>query len=91
MKRLRLGIILIIVSWLPFAQLLINNAHDKGQLQDSHSADVFRLIIWGIQIVIGLIGLFLVGELAVKAAKSEGWRKTPRLMWQLFWHGSSAS
>ena len=89
MKRLRIGILLIIISWLPFAQLFISIGQRNGYLQDSHSVDVFRLSVWGVQIAIGLIGLWLVGNQAAQEAKSKGWRKVPGLLWELFWHGTS--
>ncbi len=79
---------LIILSWLPFAQLLIFIAHNNNQLTDPASAQKFRLAIWGVQIIIGLIGLWFVGEVAVKAAKEEGWKRTPHKIWHLFKSGS---
>ena len=87
MKRVRLGVALIILSWLPFAQVFLWVAHSNGHLMGTDASDKFRLVIWGIQIVIGLIGLWLVGQLAVQAAKQDGWRKTPGNIWQLFRHG----
>jgi len=90
MKKLRLGILLIIISWLPFAQLFIWVAHNNGKLTSSDAADKFRLAVWGVQIVIGLVGLWLVGELAIKSAKEEGWKRTPANMWRLFRYGPSS-
>ncbi|HVO86752.1 MAG TPA: hypothetical protein VMT23_03485 [Candidatus Binatia bacterium] len=87
MKRLRLGVLLIIVSWLPFAQLFIWIAHNNQRLTTEKAASSFRLVIWGIQVVIGLVGLWLVGRLAVDAAKKDGWKHTPANLWQLFKHG----
>ena len=88
--RLRLGILLIILSWFPFAQLLISIAQGQGHLTSDNSASVVRLVIWGVQIVIGLVGLLLVGKLTVEEAKQAGWRRTPRHLWRLFWRGSEA-
>jgi hypothetical protein len=87
MVRVRLGIILIVLSWLPFAQLFIHIAHSHNKLASSAATDEFRLVVWGIQIVVGLVGVWLVGEVAVKAAKEDGWKHIPAKIWHLFWNG----
>jgi hypothetical protein len=88
--RLRLGILLIVLSWFPFAQILIGIAHEHGRLASDRSALVLRLVVWGIQTLVGLVGLLLVGRLAVAEARRTGWRRTPRRLWHLFWRGSEA-
>ena len=88
--RMRLGIVLIVLSWFPFAQILIVVARDHGRLTSDTSALVVRLVVWGIQILVGLVGFLLVGRLAVAEAKRAGWRRTPGHMWRLFWRGSEA-
>jgi hypothetical protein len=85
--RLRVGILLWALSWFPFAQILIYIAHNNGRLTSASSANTFRLIVWGVQICVGLVGVALVGKLAVDEAKKAGWRKTPRRLWELFRHG----
>jgi len=85
--RLRLGILLMALSWFPFAQILIYIAHNHDKLTSASSANTFRLAVWGIQVVVGLVGVALVGKLAVEEAKKTGWRKTPRRLWQLFRYG----
>ena len=88
LTRLRLGIVLIVLSWFPFAQILISVLQPHGYLTSDRSAFIFRLVIWGIQIVVGLVGLLLVGKLTVEEAKRAGWRRTPGHLWRLFWRGS---
>lgn len=88
--RLRVGILLIALSWFPFAQILIHVAHNKGMLTSDKSTTAFRLVVWGIQIVIGLVGVWLVGRVAVEEAKRSGWRRTPGQLWRLFLHGPEA-
>jgi hypothetical protein len=85
--RLRLGILLWALSWFPFAQILIYIAQQNGKLTSASSANTFRLCVWGVQIVVGIIGIALVGKLAFEEAKKAGWRKTPRRLWELFLHG----
>jgi len=89
--RLRVGVLLIVLSWFPFAQITIRIAHSNGDLTNDDSATAFRLVVWGIQVVVGVVGLLLVGKAAVDEAKRMGWRGTPRRMWQLFVHGSQPS
>jgi hypothetical protein len=89
--RLRIGVLLIVLSWLPFAQITIYIARNNGKLTSDSSATTVRLVIWGIQVVVGLVGVFLVGKLALAEAKRAGWRGTPRRLWQLFAHGSDVS
>jgi hypothetical protein len=86
--RLRVGVLLIVLSWFPFAQITITIARSNGNLTSNSSASAFRLAVWGIQIVVGLVGVWLVGKLAIDEARRTGWRRTPRHLWQLFVHGS---
>jgi hypothetical protein len=88
--RLRVGFLLIVLSWFPFAQITIYIARRNGYLTSDSSATAVRLAIWGIQIVVGLVGVALVGKVAIQEAKRTGWRGTPRRLWQLFMHGSEA-
>lgn len=88
MLRVRTGIILILVSWLPIAQILIFAAHSNNQLQSEAAAQKLRLLVWAIQIVIGLVGVWLVGKPALAIAKQSGWRATPNKIWHLFWANS---
>jgi len=89
MLRLRIGVTLIILSWFPFAQILLFIAHNQGKLLSSDSSQKFRLLIWGIQILIGFVGLIIAGKVAADTAKKDGWKKTPGNLWHLFWHGMS--
>jgi hypothetical protein len=88
MKRLRLGILLIIISWLPIAQTVLWIAHDNGKLKSEHQSNQVRLLIWAVQIFIGFIGLWLAGKVAIATTKQDGLKKTPSNLWQLFRHGS---
>jgi hypothetical protein len=80
--RVRLGIGLVLASWFPFAQILFLVADWIGHPVSNESE--VRLAIWGIQFVVGLIGLAVAGTEAVQIAHSVGWRQTPRTVWTLF-------
>jgi len=85
MKKLRLGVLLIIISWLPFAQVLIYIAHNNNKLTSQDATSGFRALVWGIQFLIGLVGLWFVGKRAVREVKEAGWKHTPGRLWKLLW------
>jgi hypothetical protein len=76
--RIRLGVAMVVVSWLPIAQVAIWLTSPS----DDHP-DRVRLAIWGVQIVIGFIGVALAGRETIRIAKSVGWRRSPRAVWTL--------
>jgi len=83
-KRLRLGVLLVVLSWLPIAQLVISVASHNGTLTSDESADRVRLVIWGVQILVGLVGVWLAGRPAVEIVRSAGWKRAPANLWRLF-------
>ncbi len=87
--RLRAGIVLIAVSWLPVAQVVLVIAHDNGKLTSDHASETFRLAVWGVQFLIGFVGLWLAGSVAIQAAKQSGWRAAPKKLWHLFHTGAT--
>jgi hypothetical protein len=72
MAKVRIGIFLIVFSWLPIAQVALIIAHNHQRLTSADASDSFRLTVWAIQVVIGLVGVWLVGKVAVDAAKTSG-------------------
>ena len=91
MKKVRLGLFLIVVSWVPIAQLSLAIAHHHSYLTTDAQSRVFRIAIWGLQFIIGFIGLWLVGKLAVESARTEGWKHVPRNLWRLFKSGPTVN
>lgn len=87
MARVRIGILLIIFSWLPIAQVVIGIAHHAGNLSSVDAANEVRFGIWAAQTVIGLGGVWLVGKVAVTAAKTDGWKHIPANLWHVFRYG----
>jgi hypothetical protein len=76
--RLRLGIVLWLVSWIPFPIIL--GVSGKG-----------RYLIWGVQFVIGAIGLVLAGSAFFDAVKHLGWKRAPRALVHALVHGDKES
>jgi hypothetical protein len=48
-----------------------------------------RLVIWGVQIAIGVLGLALAGSAFFQAAKQSGWKRAPGALWRALLHGDS--
>ena len=76
--RLRVGIVLWAVSWMPIAELV--GAGTK-----------LRLAIWTVQFLVGMVGLALAGSTFVAAVKHDGWRRAPRALWRGLIHGDAAA
>jgi len=82
--RVRLGLGLFILSWLPIAQFVIAAAG-----LDAGPAQAVRAIIWGVQAIIGLIGLFIAGRPVAAVVRHSGWKQTPRVVWRLLRSGTA--
>ncbi|MGH3139229.1 MAG: hypothetical protein ACRDQE_05810 [Gaiellales bacterium] len=76
--RIRIGVALVVLSWLPVAQITIWLASASGS-----QADRMRAVIWGVQIAIGVVGVALAGRETIQIAKSVGWRRSPGVVWTL--------
>jgi hypothetical protein len=82
--RIRVGVSLVILSWIPVAQVVIAIASLSGS-----GAQKVRLAIWGAQIVIGLAGIAVAGKPTIEIVKRVGWRRAPRVVWSLLWRGEA--
>ena len=76
--RIRLGVSLVIASWLPIAQIVIWMTSASGG-----QAERLRAGIWSCQFVIGLAGVAIAGRETIRIAKSVGWRRSPGAVWRL--------
>lgn len=83
--RIRLGVGLVVLSWVPFAQIVIA----IGSLSGSHAQEV-RIAIWSVQVVVGLIGVAIAGKPTIDVVKQVGWRRAPRAIWRLLWYADTA-
>jgi hypothetical protein len=75
--RLRIGIVLWIMSWVPFAAIVGADAAE-------------RAAIWTAQVVIGIVGLALAGTAFATMVKTVGWRHAPAAAWRTLLHGQAA-
>ena len=74
--RLRVGVGLFIFSWLPIFQVYVWMTGLSGS--DAHNA---RLVVWGFQRALGIVGLVLAGAAAKTVVKRVGWRGLPKALW----------
>lgn len=87
MTRLRVGILLIILSWILLAWAAIILAHHNHHLTSPAASNSFRAGVWAVQFAIGFIGLWLAGKVAVGVVRKDGWKRVPANLWRLFWKG----
>ena len=74
--KLRVGVLLWLLSWTPIPILL--------GLQGSA-----RYAVWGIQFFVGLLGLALAGSAFVDAVKELGWKRAPAALGRALVHGDT--
>ena len=66
--RIRIGVLLWCLSWVPY-----------GVLLGLHSP--WLQVSWGVEVLLGVIGLALAGSVFAAAVKEAGWRRAPRIAW----------
>jgi hypothetical protein len=72
--KLRLGVILWLLSWVPYGILLGFDG-------------VWLTVSWAFEITLGIVGLALAGSEFGQAVKQRGWRGAPRVAWRALVHG----
>ena len=81
--RLRLGVLLIGIWWIPIWLLAPVVAHLTGQPVGS-----VTITIAIVQTIIGLIGALLAGRQAAKIVRHTGFRAVPGKIWHVLWTGT---
>jgi hypothetical protein len=89
MFRIRLGIILFIISWLPFEPLIVIWAHHHNVANGWRLSTIAIGILWIIQFIIGLIGIYFVGRAVMKESRRFGYKRAITNIWHIFLHGES--
>jgi hypothetical protein len=82
--RLRIGILLFVLFWLP-AYLLAPAI--AAVLGDESAIVRITVAIMAIQTVLGLLGFWMAGTQVIKLLKHTPRKKLPKTVWHLFWSG----
>jgi hypothetical protein len=80
--RLRLGLLLIGIWWIPIWLLAPLVSHLVDQ-----PVGTITIVIAIVQTIIGLIGALLAGRQAAKIVRHTGFRAVPRKIWRVLWTG----
>ncbi len=72
--KLRLGITLWILSWVPYGLIL-------------GLSGAWLTVAWTVEIALGVIGLAIAGREFAQAIKDRGWRGAPAVAWQAMLRG----
>jgi hypothetical protein len=73
--RLRLGVSLWILSWIPYGVLLGLHGH-------------WRTLAWILEGLLGVVGLAIAGQEFARAIKRSGWRGAPAVAYRTLLHGT---
>jgi hypothetical protein len=74
--KLRVGIILWLLSWVPYGLIL-------------GLTDAWLTLAWTFEILLGIVGLALAGTEFAQAVKAKGWKGAPRVAWHALLHGAA--
>ena len=72
--KLRLGITLWVLSWVPYGLIL-------------GLSGALLTVAWTVEILLGLAGLALAGTEFAQAVKESGWKGAPVIAWKAILHG----
>ena len=84
--RLRIGILLIFLWWIPFWLAEPAVAHLLGVTSASGKKQL-TIVILGVQTVIGLVGFVVAGKQVALILKKVSYRKMPGAVWRAVVHG----
>ncbi len=87
-SRIRFGLLIWVVSYLPFPLLIISLLHFFGYLTSDKSTALAIGVMYGIQFIIGFIGLYIAGKDTILILKRNNYRKMPGILWQIIIHGN---
>jgi hypothetical protein len=87
--RLRLGILMFILWWLPVYLMVPAVTDALGEHGNAHAIEVTTAVIVLLQTVIGLIGVFLLGKTLALTLKQVTFKKLPATIWHIAWTGKA--
>ncbi|MGO8870675.1 MAG: hypothetical protein ACLQPH_04600 [Acidimicrobiales bacterium] len=72
--KIRLGIVLWILSWVPYGLIL-------------GLSGTSLTVAWIVEILLGITGLGVAGSEFAQAVKDKGWKGAPSIAWSSILHG----
>ena len=72
--KLRIGVVLWALSWIPYGIIL-------------GLSGTALTVAWGIEILLGIVGLALAGTEFAQAIKAKGWKRAPGVAWRALLRG----
>ncbi len=86
--RLRVGVFLLLLWWIPF-WLAAPRIAELLSIDSSGGKTLVTVIIFGVQTVIGIIGIFFAGQQIKEIIRSVPKRKVPAVLWYTLIHGDT--
>jgi hypothetical protein len=83
-KKLRIGVFLVLLWWLPFWALATPISEKTGI-----KISVLTIAIMGVQTVIGVMGFYLCGKTVTKQIKKLPFKKVPGTLWHMLIKGDT--
>lgn len=87
--RLRVGVLLIILWWIPFWALAPWIASQLSTGNNDHTTAVITTIIVVIQTILGGLGIYIAGRQAYQLLKDTPKKQVPRKLWTVLRHGTT--
>jgi hypothetical protein len=81
-RRIRVGIILIVLFWLPIWLLAPIWARHVGI-----TIAQATLIVGTVQVILGIAGAIVLGRQSITIVHQTSRRKLPKVVWHIFWSG----
>jgi hypothetical protein len=81
-KRVRIGIILIALFWLPIWLLAPLWAKEAGI-----TVTQATLVVGAAQILLGIAGAIVLGKQSITIVRQTSRRQLPKVVWHIFWSG----
>ena len=86
--RLRIGILLFAIFWLPLPVIVLGLAQDQNTGSTPHAASIAALLVGLVQTILGIIGFMVAGKETFKIVKNSTWKSLPGNVWAVLRHGT---
>lgn len=85
--RLRIGVVLILLWWIPFWMLSPKIASALGFTNEAKAASIITIVIMVIQTVIGLLGIYFAGKQIYELLKNTPKKRVLPKVWHILVSG----